>query len=198
MTEDDETPWYRTLLVGVGAMLGVALLVGGLVGVVALGAVSVTGLGDERVEVEEEPTLYIPERTPEGDEDDDDPGLTLEDLTGKKPAEDPSETNEESQGPKPDKKKRKPRSVISLSVSPLQVSSMQRIDLTGTYPGGEGASLSVQRFEGGWSDFSGVTATVRGGTFSTYVMTGRTGVNRFRVVDPSGGKTSNPVRVRVG
>jgi len=198
MAEDDETPWYRALLVGVGAMLGVALLVGGLVGVVALGAVSVTGIGDERVEVEEEPTLHIPDRTPGGDADEDDPGLTLEDLTGKKPAEEPSETGEESQDPKPEKKKRKPRSVISLQASPLQVSGMQRIDLTGTYPGGEGASLRVQRFEGGWSDFSGVTATVRGGTFSTYVMTGRTGVTRFRVVDSGGGKTSNPVRVRVG
>ena len=178
-------------------MLAVALLVGGLVALVALGAVNVTGLGEERVDSEAEPTLHIPERTPGGDEDDEDPGLTLEDLTGKKPSETPSARPEESEGPRK-KKPRKQRSVISLSASPLQVSAMQRIDLTGTFPGGEGRSLQVQRFQGGWSSFSGVSATVRGGTFSTYVMTGQTGLNRFRVMDPDSGKTSNPVRVRVG
>lgn len=202
MADEDETPWYRPLLVGVGAMLGVAVLVGGLVAVVALGAVSVTGLGDERVSVEEtEPTLFIPDRTPGGDEEAEDDGPTLEELTGIDGAgEDTDEQGaEQSQAPKPDRKKpRKPRSVISLSASPLQVASMERIYLTGTYPGGEGASLRVQRFEGSWTDFSGVTATVSGGTFSTYVMTGQSGTNRFRVLDPSGGKASNEVRVQVG
>jgi hypothetical protein len=56
----------------------------------------------------------------------------------------------------------------------------------------------VQRFEnGGWTDFP-TTASVRGGIFTTYVMTGRVGMNRFRVLDPSSGRSSNPVRVRVG
>lgn len=205
---DDETPWYRSLLVGVGAMLGVALLVGGLVAAVALGAVSVSGIGDERVVVEEEPSLYIPDPAEGQEAEDEDTGPTLEDLTGIAPeegepddAEDDAEGDAgESEGRKDRGERRRPRqrSVISLSASPLDVSSMERIDLTGTYPGGEGATLQVQRFEGGWSSFSGVTASVSGETFSTYVMTGRSGTNRFRVVDSSSGKVSNAVRVRVG
>lgn len=199
MPDEDELPWYRPLLVGVGAMLGVAVLVGGLVAVVALGALSVTGVGDERVTAEEsEPSLYLPDRSPGGGEESDDDGPTLEELTGIDGAGENPDAGT-SPSPKPERKKpRKPRSVISLSASPLQVSSMERIYLTGTYPGGEGATLRVQRFEGSWSDFSGVTASVSGGTFSTYVMTGRSGANRFRVVDPSGGKASNEVRVQVG
>ena len=50
-----------------------------------------------------------------------------------------------------------------------------RIDLTGTYPTGEGAVLQVQRATGpgdSWVDFP-VTVTVSGGQFSTYVQTGR-------------------------
>ena len=52
---------------------------------------------------------------------------------------------------------------------------MEQIDLTGVYPGGEGAILQVQRFEGGkWEDFP-VTASVSNETFSTYVQTSQTG-----------------------
>lgn len=207
MASDDETPWYRPLLVGVAAMLGVAVLVGGLVGAVALGVVSVSGLGDERVVVEEEPSLNIPDRAPRDEAAEGEDGPTLQDLTGiESESEDDGEESEDGsesareEGRKERKERRRPaqRSRISLSASPLEVSPMGRIDLTGTYPGGEGATLQVQRFEGGWGSFSGVTATVRGTTFSTYVLTGRDGVNRFRVVDSSSGKSSNAVRIRVG
>lgn len=195
---DDETPWYRSLLIGVGAMLGVAFVVGGVISLVALGAVSVTGLGDERVTVQEEPSLYIPSYSPTPE--DDDPGLTLEDLGGsggERSADADEGEQAKNDGKKKNDKKKKPRSVISLSASPLEVSRMERIYLTGTFPGGEGASLQVQRMEDGWTDFP-VSASVSGGTFSTYVMTGRSGENRFRVVDPASGKKSNPVKVRVG
>ena len=75
---------------------------------------------------------------------------------------------------------------------------MEQIDLTGVYPGGEGAILQVQRFEGGsWQDFP-VTVSVSDGTFSTYVQTGQGGVNRFRVVDTDSGKPSNEVKVTIG
>lgn len=199
MAEDDETPWHRTFLAGVGAMLGVAVLVGGLIAVVALGAVKVTGLGGGGGTVRAEPSLFIPEYTPSPDAEDD-PGLTLEDLNG---GAGPTETTAPKETRAPDKprprqkKPKPPRSVISLSVSPLEVAPMERIYLTGTYPGGEGASLQVQRLEGGWTDFP-TSTSVSGGTFSTYVMTGQTGVNRFRVVDAASGKKSNPVMVRVG
>ena len=195
---DDDVPWYRSLLIGLGAMLGVALVVGGVISLVALGAVSLTGFGDERVTVQEEPSLYIPSYSPTP-EDENDPGLTLEDLNGGSDDAESEQPEETQQPAKNDKKKKrkKPRSVISLSASPLEVSAMERIYLTGTFPGGEGASLQVQRMEDGWTDFP-VSTSVSGGTFSTYVMTGRNGDNRFRVVDPASGKKSNPVKVQVG
>ena len=194
--DDDDAPWYRPLVTGVGAMFGVALLVGGVISLVVLGAVSVTGLGDSGPEVRAEPTLYIPERTATPD-DPDDQGLTLADLNGgKDPRETQSATPEKSQQPAKKKKRKKPRSVISLSASPTEVNRMERIYLTGTYPGGEGASLQVQRLQGSWTDFP-TSTSVSGGTFSTYVMTGQSGANKFRVLDPASGKTSNPVTVRV-
>jgi hypothetical protein len=201
MADYDETPWYRPLLVGIGALFGVAVLVGGVISLVALGAVTVSGLGSSEPTTQAEPSLHMPERTG-GTAESDDEGLTLADLNG---GEDPRETEtaepQESQSPKKEqekkeKKRKRPPSVISLSASPVEVNRMERIFLTGTYPGGEGASLQVQRMEGSWTDFP-TSTSVSGGTFSTYVMTGQSGPNKFRVVDSASGKKSNPVTVRV-
>jgi hypothetical protein len=86
---------------------------------------------------------------------------------------------------------------IQLSVSPVLARPMERVNLTGTYPGHDNVGLAVQRWEaGGWADF-GVSATVRAGTFETYVMTGRAGENRFRMYDPEADNGSNPVVVTV-
>jgi len=75
---------------------------------------------------------------------------------------------------------------------------MARIDLSGVYPQGEGAVLQVQRMtpDHHWEDFP-VTAAVSGGTFSTYVQTGRPGAQRFRVRDSDTGRVSNVVKVTV-
>ena len=86
---------------------------------------------------------------------------------------------------------------IQLNVSPVLARPMERINLTGTYAGQDNLPLKVQRFENGqWSDF-GVAATVRVGTFETYVMTGREGDNRFRVFDETTNKGSNVVLVTI-
>ena len=74
---------------------------------------------------------------------------------------------------------------------------MERVNLTGTYKGADTQQLEVQRFEDGqWTDF-GVQATVRVGTFATYIMTGRTGENRFRVFDPKTKQGSNVIMVTI-
>lgn len=87
---------------------------------------------------------------------------------------------------------------LYLSASPVMVKPMERINLTGQWPGQDNESLMVQRFENGaWSDF-GVQVRVNVGTFSTYVMTGRTGDQRFRVFDPATRTASNEVTVTVG
>lgn len=86
---------------------------------------------------------------------------------------------------------------LHLAASPSTVAPMGRVNLTGTWPGHDNIELQVQRLEGrSWSDFP-TTATVRVGTFATYVRTGRAGVNEFRVVDPSTHTASNSVRITV-
>ncbi len=87
---------------------------------------------------------------------------------------------------------------IELSVSPLEAKPMERVNLTGTYEGADNQQLEVQRFnDGTWTNF-GVQAEVRVGKFATYIMTGRTGENRFRVFDPKTEKGSNVVLVTIG
>ncbi|MGZ4597222.1 MAG: hypothetical protein ACXV3V_09880 [Actinomycetes bacterium] len=87
---------------------------------------------------------------------------------------------------------------LNLTAAPVFVKPMERINLTGTWPGHDNQSLLVQRYEGGsWSDF-GVQVNVNVGTFETYVMTGRPGDQRFRVFDPTSQTASNDVTVTVG
>ena len=87
---------------------------------------------------------------------------------------------------------------LLLSASPVFVKQMERINLTGQWPGKDAMSLRVQRFEDGeWADF-GVHAQVEVGTFATYVTTSREGDNIFRVYDPESGSASNQVTVTVG
>ena len=174
----------RPVLTGLVALVAVAVVVGLLFGLAALIGTKVLGL-DGSVEASSdtktgsETTMYLPE--PE-------PTETTEPTTtaAPQPGEAPSSTES------------KPARQISLSAGQLSVSPMQQIDLTGTYPQGEGAILQVQRFEGGsWSDFP-VTASVSNQTFSTYIQTSQAGVNKFRVVDSDSGATSNEVEVTVG
>jgi len=196
--ENDENPWYRSLLAGIGALLGVAVLVGGVISLVTLGAVNVSGIGDSSSSPVAEQTLYIPEHKDRSN-DPRDKDLTLSDLNGgRNPQESEGAQPGESPSPTKDAKKgKKQPSVISLSASPMTVQQMEQIYLSGTYPGGEGATLQVQRLESGsWNNFP-TSASVSGGTFSTYVMTGQQGDNKFRVVDADSGKKSNEVTVTV-
>jgi hypothetical protein len=86
---------------------------------------------------------------------------------------------------------------LYLSASPVIVSPMERINLTGQWPGHDNEGLLVQRFEGGkWADF-GVHVNVNLGTFDTYVMTGHTGDQKFRVFDPGSDTASNAVTITV-
>lgn len=87
---------------------------------------------------------------------------------------------------------------LYLNATPVFVRPMEKVYLTGRWPGHDNEGLMVQRFEDGqWADF-GVQARVNVGTFDTYVMTGRQGDNKFRVVDPDTQTASNEVKVTVG
>lgn len=106
----------------------------------------------------------------------------------------PSDAPSASESATPDVGK---RGDLELSISPIRARPMERINLTGTYKGADNLQLEVQRFDSGkWSNF-GVQATVRVGTFATYIMTGHTGENRFRVYDPQTQKGSNVILVTI-
>ena len=188
MASDDDSSWSRQLLVGLGALLAAALVVGGVLSVVALGAAKVTGLdGGSAAGPTAEPSLYIPSADPTTrPEQYPDPAVPEKSDS---PSPSPSPSASPTKQDKPD-----PR--ISLQAFPNQVGAGQRIDLTGVYPRGEGATLRVQRWENGWTDFP-VTAPVSGGQFHTWVETSRAGLQKFRVVDPASGRHSNAVGVRV-
>ena len=184
----------RPVLTGLVALVGVGLIVGLVVGLSALVGVRLLGLGDETASAEttgdQSMFLPTPEKTPAASG----PLITLA------PAPSSGQGSAKPSGSETNKKQKKEREEqqISLSASQTEVSSMEQIDLTGVYPGGEGAILQVQRFtSGSWSDFP-VTVSVSDETFSTYVQTSQTGVTRFRVVDTDTERVSNEVRVTIG
>jgi hypothetical protein len=187
---DGEERREHPVLTGLAALVGVGLAVGVILGLAVLAATQVLGLGDdsETATTSAEQSMYLPK--PEKTQEPSGPLVTL--APGQPPA-----TGESSPTESPTQSE-SPSTEISLSASQPSVSPMQQIDLTGVYPGGEGAILQVQRFTGGsWTDFP-VTASVSNETFTTYVQTSQAGVNRFRVVDTDTDLMSNEVRVTVG
>lgn len=181
------------VLTGLVALVGVALAVGLILGLVAVAGSKFFGLGGEQAGAQHaERSMYLP--TPSRTASPSGPLITL--APGD--TESPTESGPASPSTSEPSKKKSPKSKISLSAGETSVAPMQQIDLTGVYPGGEGAILQVQRFTNGtWQDFP-VTVSVSNQTFSTYVQTSQTGVNRFRVVDTDTGRESNEVKVTIG
>ncbi len=172
----------RPVLTGLLALVGVAVVIGLLGGLAIMVGVNVAGIGDTSTASDESatPSTFRLPKPSETDSSIPAPEETLE----------PSPGTESSSSA--------PAEAISLSATQQSVAPMQQIDLTGTYPSGEGAILQVQRFENGaWSDFP-VTMSVSGGTFATYVQTSQVGPNKFRVVDTDTQVASNELTVTVG
>jgi hypothetical protein len=117
-----------------------------------------------------------------------DPGQDADAEPSEEPSQSPSASATPSEG----------TGDIQLDISPVRAGPGERVNLTGSYQGADNLSLEVQRFEdGAWRDF-GVQATVRVGTFATYVQTQRTGEMRFRMFDPTTKDGSNVVLVTIG
>jgi hypothetical protein len=181
---DDETNWQRQLLVGLTVLVAVGALIGGIVALISIKAADYAGIdGDQAT------TSPSTGRWSEPSED--------EPPSDDEPSE-PATTEEAPSTPTPSTATKKPQDKgITLVATPTTVSTYGRINLSGTYTGGAGTTLQVQRMEGGqWVDFP-TSATVNGRTFATYVETGRPGPNKFRVKAIGESKTSNPVTVRV-
>lgn len=170
----------RPVLAGLLALVGVAIAIGLLGGLAVIVGVKATGIDGSTTASDDSAspsTFNLPKPT--------DTGSSI-------PV--PEEEVEPSAG----EESSAPAEPISLTSVQQSVSPMQQIDLSGTYQAGEGAVLQVQRFDNGtWIDFP-VTASVTGGTFATAVATGRTGPNRFRVIDTDTEAISNEVTVTVG
>jgi hypothetical protein len=178
----------RPVIAGLTALIGVAVVVGLIAaGVVVVGA-HMLGLGGGHASVlgnDAGATMMVPK--PRKTRPASGPSITL----GSSPT---SSSTGRTAAPKI----RKPKTRISLQSGETSVVPMGRIDLTGTYPGGEGAVLNVQKFSNGsWQDFYSISATVTNGTFSTYIQTGTPGMNRFRVIDSDTHLASNEVRVQI-
>jgi hypothetical protein len=178
----------RPVLAGLVALIGVAVVVGLIAAVAVVGGAHVLGLGGGHAAAvggNGGATMHVPrpkKTHPAGG-----PSITL----GSSPT---SSSTDESSSPTI----KKPKKRISLQAGETSVSPMGRIDLTGTYPGGEGAVLNVQKFSNGsWQDFYSISATVTNGTFATYIQTGTLGMNRFRVIDSDTRQASNQVRVQI-
>ena len=187
-----ENPDGHPILAGLAALAGVAVVVGLVLGLVVVAGTSVLGLGGDEEEstATSERSMYLPkpQKTPTST----DPAYTLAPVGGgssEEPSKKPSKKPRESESP---------RQRITLSASTTTSAPMEQFDLTGVYPGGEGAILQVQRFEGGaWADFN-ATGSVSGGTFQIPIYTSQAGVNRFRVVDSDSELESNEIRITIG
>ncbi len=175
----------RALLLALGAMAGVALLVGLAVSAAAITVLNGAGVGDDgsQANARSQESLVIPRYHPTRTVESDDLDL-------------PSPTATESESESPTDEPRTDR--IKLFGAPQSVSAGERINFNGVYVDGEGVALQIQRKEGGvWTDFP-VEATVRGGVFSTWIQTSHTGESPFRVLDKSTNRVSNVVVINVG
>jgi hypothetical protein len=199
VSDQQQPPAERPVLNGLVALLAVALGVGLILAVVALVGTKVLGLGGDDGDAAGDSTarqsMYLP--TPVETDEATGPLVTLH-------TEDPDEpTDAESVVPEDEPtteltSETAAAGEISLQAVATAVASGERIYFSGVYPGGEGAILWVQRFENGdWADFP-ASVGVTNGTFSSYIFTGVSGVNRFRVIDRDSGTVSNEISVTVG
>lgn len=192
MSEPSQESEGHPVVAGLLALLGVSLVVGLLVAGAAVAGTSVLGLGEAKNTdtTTSEQSVYVPKPSPT--EDETGAAITL--------APKPSSSSDDKES-KPAEEEYESEDSISLSAAVTQVAPSQQIGLSGVYPGHEGAMLVVQRFEDGdWVDFAdgSVTTSVSNETFSTYVITARTGLNRWRMRDTQTDDVSNEVRVQIG
>lgn len=184
VTERKDHPVLWGLLALVAVAAGVGLVLG-------FGAVSVSktlGLsGGSGGSAAAEKSMYLPTPSKTSSSPAGSDGESSGDSSSSSTSTGPSSPDSSSEAP-----------AITLTSQQTQVAPMAQIDLSGTFPGGNGAILQVQRLEGGtWVDFP-VTMSVNGDSYSTYILTGHTGVNKLRVIDTDSKKTSNVIKVRVG
>ncbi|HWU19903.1 MAG TPA: hypothetical protein VN088_00140 [Nocardioides sp.] len=191
---DDDNPVRTGLvaLVGVSLAVGLILAIAAVIGTHVLGIAGGDGSSAGAGQGE---SMYLP--PPEKTTDSVGPLITLNTQDASAPEESGSADSASSE-PTESKSAKPTLGEISLQALETTVPNFGKIDLTGVYPGGEGEILQVQRKQSGqWVDFQ-ATVPVSNATFSTYIQTGVSGKNTFRVFDKSRNVASNPVEVTVG
>lgn len=203
MSDQNEPRFDRPVLNGLVALVAVGLGVGLILALTALVGTKVLGLGGDDSSAgggsSVHDSMYLP--TPVETAGSSGPLITLhtqdpeETSTASTDATEEPEETEETEATdtaSPD------AGEISLQAVDTTVTSGERIYFSGVYPGGEGAILWLQRWQdGAWADFP-ASVGVTNGTFSSYIFTGVSGLNRFRVIDRDDGTVSNEIRVHVG
>lgn len=183
----------RPVVTGLVALVAVALAVGAILALAAVVGTRVLGIGGDSgggsgTAARESMFLPTPQET-------DEPGGPRVTLNTSEPS--PSASTDVEPTPTEVTTSAAPGQ-ISLQSASTSVAAGGRIYFSGVYEGGEGAILFVQRFEdGAWADFP-ASVGVTGGQFSSYLFTGVSGVNRFRVIDRDNNVTSNEISVQVG
>ncbi|WP_328528619.1 hypothetical protein OG984_23645 [Nocardioides sp. NBC_00368] len=186
---------------GVTALIAVAVGVGLIVGIAMFVGANVMGLGgggtaeDPATDPDAGASLYAP--SPKPTKTASGPAITLRASPTSAPEKKAATT---STSPSPSKSTdEKPAKEITLQVGTVQAKPMERIDISGIYPGGEGAILRLERNDGqGWEEFGIPDVPVTGEQFSTVIQSGRTGKHKFRMKDIDAGAFSNVVSVTIG
>ncbi|MBM9458527.1 hypothetical protein JK386_01280 [Nocardioides sp. zg-536] len=188
----------RAVINGLVALVAVALGVGLVVALVALAGTRMLGLGGDDASAAGGSTtggsMYLP--SPVETTSETGPRITLHTDGADEVV--PEEEGEAEAEPSESESESEDAEKISLQAATNAVRADERIQFSGVYPGGEGAILWVERWQdGGWSEFP-ASVNVTNGTFSSYIFTGQSGLNRFRVVDRDRNIASNEIRIQVG
>lgn len=192
-----EPSWQHTVVAGLLALVGAAVLVGLFLGLAAVAGARVTGLHGGSGKSGGEAGLYMPAYTQTPmEEDTPSPSKSPSRTPSKTPSKSASPNGSSSGSPSGSPSaSQTPASDIVLSASPATVSANQTVSLSGSYPGGSG-TLQVQRMENGaWVDFPVDTLVGADGSFNTTISSGRKGTWQFRMFDAASGRSSNAVQV---
>lgn len=187
---------------GVTALVAVAVGVGLIIGIGMFLGANLMGLGGgdaaggQATDPDAGASLYAPSpkptRTASG------PAITLRASPTSAP-EKKAATTSTSPSPSKSPDEKSAKKEITLQAGTVQAKPMERIDISGIYPGGEGAILRLERNDGqGWEEFGIPDVPVTGEQFSTVIQSGRTGKHEFRMKDVDTGAFSNVVSVTIG
>lgn len=188
---------------GVTALVAVAVGVGLIVGIGMFVGASILGLGgdgaasDQATDPDAGASLYAP--SPKPTKTATGPAITLDASPTSAPEKKAGSVSSSTGSSPSAAAEEKPDKKITLQAGIVEAKPMERIDITGIYPGGEGAILRLERDEGeGWEEFGIPDVSVTGEQFSTVIQTGRIGKHMFRMKDIDTGTYSNVVTVTIG